>query len=65
LQPFSILNFPEDQPESDLYDLLMDEEDFSDFEDADGEFLASDEEDTFDFRDIEDFIIDEDEDLLD
>jgi len=64
LQPFSILNFPEDQAESDLYDLLMDEEDFSDFEDEDGEFLASDEEDTFDFRDIEDFI-DEDEDFPD
>jgi len=53
LQPFSILNFPENQAESDLYDVLMDEEDFSDFEDDDGEFLASDEEDTFDFRDIE------------
>lgn len=66
LQPFSILDFPENQAEDDLYDLLMDmdEEDFSDFEDEDGEFLASEEEDTFDFRDIEDFI-DEDEDLPD
>jgi hypothetical protein len=42
----------------------MDVEDFSDFEDEDGEFLASDEEDTIDFRDIEDFI-DEEEDLPD
>lgn len=64
LQPFSILNFQEDQAESDLYDSLMDEEDFSDFEDEDGEFLASDEEDIFDFRDIED-LIDEDEDFPD
>jgi HEAT repeat protein len=66
LQPFSILDFPENQAEDDLYDLLMDmdEEDFSDFEDEDGEFLAYEEEDTFDFHDIEDFI-DEDEDLAD
>lgn len=64
LQPFSILDFPENQAESDLYDLIVDESEFSDFEDEDGGFLATDEDDIFDFRDIEDFL-DEDEDRLD
>jgi HEAT repeat protein len=64
LQPFSILDFPENQAESDLYDLIVDESEFSDFEDEDGGFLATDEDDTFDFRNIEDFL-DEDEDRLD
>jgi HEAT repeat protein len=64
LQPFSILDYPENQAESDLYDLLMDEDDLFDFEYEDGEFLATDEDDTFDFRDIEDFL-DEDEDRPD
>jgi HEAT repeat protein len=65
LQPFSILDFPENQAESDLYDSLLDEEELSDFDDEDGEFLATDEDDVFDFRDIEDLLLDDDEDRTD
>lgn len=64
LQPFSILDFPENQAESDLYDLLVDEAEFPDYDDEDGEFLATDEDDVFDFRDIED-LLDDDEDRPD
>ncbi len=44
--------------------LLIDEEELSDFDDEDGEFLATDEDDVFDFREIED-LLDDDEDRTD
>jgi len=56
LDPFTLLDLPEDEAESDLYDTLMEEEDLDYFEDE--------EDDEGEFLNIEEFY-EEDEDRLD
>ena len=43
---------------------MMEDEEFSDYEDEEDEYLVTDEDESIDFLDIEDFL-DEDEDLPD
>lgn len=66
LQPFSWLDFPEDEAESEMLDLLTDEDEYIEFDDDGDEYPATDEDekDQIDFRDIED-ILDEGEEPLD